>query len=150
MTAAVFEAASGGETAENPAGGQLAFKVRGRESGGRLTAFETSVAPGHGPPLHCHSVEDETLYVIEGEFRFRLGGVEHVGGPGSFAFVPHGVDHTFQNVSDETGRMLIHFTPAGMERFFERFDELGSATAGAFERLAPEVGMEVLGPPLGG
>lgn len=148
--AAVFQAASGGQTAENPAGGQVAFKVRGPESGGQLTAFETSVAAGQGPPLHRHEAEDETLYVIEGEFRFRLGDDEHVGGPGSFAYVPRGVHHTFQNVSSEPGRMLIHFTPAGMERFFERFDELGSATPGAFQRLAPEVGMEVLGPPLGG
>ncbi len=41
------------------------------------------------------------------------------------------------------------FTPAGMEGFFDRFAELAEPDPGAFVRLGSEVGMEVLGPPLG-
>lgn len=42
----------------NPVGGQVAFKVRGEQTGGSLAAFETVVAPGQGPPLHTHANED--------------------------------------------------------------------------------------------
>ena len=42
------------------------------------------------------------------------------------------------------------FTPAGMERFFDRFALLpdGPVDPDAFRSIGSEVGMEVLGPPL--
>jgi hypothetical protein len=49
------------------------------------------------------------------------------------------------------GRILVLFTPAGMERFFDRFATLppDEAGPGAFRRVGADVGMEILGPPLG-
>lgn len=132
----------------NPVGGQVAFKVRGEQSGGSLTAFETVVAPGEGPPLHTHANEDESLYVIEGEVLFKLGDELQAAPVGGFAFIPRGTPHTFQNVGDEPARMLIHFTPSGMERFFDRFAALDASKPGAFARVGAEVGMDVVGPPL--
>jgi hypothetical protein len=42
------------------------------------------------------------------------------------------------------------FTPAGMERFFDRFAGLsdGADAPDAFRSIGREVGMEVVGPPL--
>jgi hypothetical protein len=48
----VQRAPGDGETVKNPAGGLLAFKLRGAQSGGALAAWESSAAPGEGPPLH--------------------------------------------------------------------------------------------------
>ena len=62
-----------GVTVENPVGGPPTFKVRGDETGGSMTAYETTAAPGEGPPLHVHTNEDEVLYTLEGTIRFRLG-----------------------------------------------------------------------------
>jgi hypothetical protein len=66
--------------------------------------------------------------------------------------VPRGTPHCFQNVSDEAARILVLFTPAGMERFFDRFaaQPAGAPDPVAFRTIGGEVGMEVLGPPLGG
>ncbi len=148
MAGTVFQRPGAGGTVDNPVGGQVAFKLRGDQSGGSLTAFETVVAPGEGPPLHTHANEDETLYVIEGEVRFKLGDELRSGRVGSFVFIPRGSRHTFQNIGDEPARMLIHFSPSGMERFFDGFSTLDAPDPGAFARIGAQVGMAVVGPPL--
>jgi quercetin dioxygenase-like cupin family protein len=148
MAEPVFQRPGEGGTVDHPLGGELVFKARGEQTEGTLTAFETVVAPGEGPPLHTHANEDESLYVLEGEVRFKLGGDLKVGPVGAFAFVPRGRPHTFQSVGDEPARILIHFTPSGMERFFEGFAALEAPGPAAFERVGAEVGMDVVGPPL--
>jgi quercetin dioxygenase-like cupin family protein len=134
----------GGETVRNPVGGIVTFKATGMESAGVLTTFESVIAPGDGPPLHVHAREDEVLYVLEGEFRFQLGDDVHGAPEGSLMYVPRGVAHCFQNVADHPGRLLIFFTPAGMEHFFG----LTGGDPEAFKKAAEVVGMEVVGPPL--
>ena len=77
------------------------------------------VPPNGGPPPHVHRNEDETFYVLDGTPTFRLGDEVVVAGPGDFVNVPKGVLHRFRNLSDEPLRMILTFTPAGIERFFE-------------------------------
>jgi quercetin dioxygenase-like cupin family protein len=139
-----------GATIQGPAGGPLTFKVRGEQTDGALTAFENVVAPGDGPPLHAHSNEDESWYVLEGRLRFRLADERRYAPQGSFVFVHRGVPHCFQNVGETPARILVAFTPSGMEAFFDRFAELpdGPVDPGVFARLGADVGMTVVGPPL--
>ena len=68
----------------------------------------------------------------------------------SFVFVPRGTAHCFQNVGDGPARIMVLFTPSGMERFFDRFAALpaGPVDPGAFGSIGAEVGMEVVGPPM--
>jgi quercetin dioxygenase-like cupin family protein len=141
-----------GRTLKNPVGGPLSFKARDAQTGGALTAFESTAAPGEGPPLHRHAGQDEVLYVLEGRLRVRLEEAVHEAPAGSFVFIPRGVHHTWQNAADEPARLLVLFAPAapGMERFFERSAELAedARVADAFEKFASDAGMEVVGPPL--
>lgn len=139
-----------GTTIQGPVGGPLTYKVRGEQSNGTLTALENVIAPGEGPPLHTHANEDEAWYVLHGVLRFRLDAETWDGPAGSFVFVPRGVPHCFQNIGAEPARILVMFTPAGMERFFDRFASLpqGSDTPAAFRDIGRAVGMEVVGPPL--
>jgi quercetin dioxygenase-like cupin family protein len=143
---------AGQRQALNIPGGALTFMARGEQTGGAATAWESTVAPGYGPPLHSHVREDEMLYVLQGRLGVRLGATIHEASVGSFVFIPRGVPHTWQNAGDDTARFLVLFTPAaaGMERFFERSAKLGEApqVAEAFKRFASDAGMEVLGPPL--
>jgi quercetin dioxygenase-like cupin family protein len=150
MAEPIFVQATEGARADNPVGGAVTFKVRGRETDGSLTAFETVVGPGLGPPLHEHANEEETLCVLEGDVRFKLGDRMVSGPPGTFVFVPRGTPHTFQNVGEAPARMLIHFTPSGMEQFFEEFAELPAEETGpeVFRSVGAKVGMDVVGPPL--
>lgn len=139
-----------GRTIQGPAGGPLTFKVRGEQTGGSLTALENVVAPGDGPPLHVHAEADEAWYVLEGELRFRLDAEIASAPAGSFVFVPRGTPHSFRNVGAQPAKILVLFTPSGMEQFFDRFAALpaGPVDPSAFGDLGRDAGMEVVGPPL--
>jgi oxalate decarboxylase/phosphoglucose isomerase-like protein (cupin superfamily) len=50
-------------------------------------------------------------------------------------FVPQGTPHCFQNVTAAPARILVMFTPAGMEHFFDRFAELAAPDPEAFRRI---------------
>ena len=100
-------------------GDHYTFLVTGEESGGAYFAMEALVPPGGGPPPHIHRREDETFYLLEGEIEFRLGDEMITAGSGDFVNVPRGTVHSFRNAGSETARMVLTFTPAGMERFFE-------------------------------
>ena len=95
------------------------FLVTGAESGGAYFAMEAFVPPGGGPPPHIHRREDETFYVLEGRVDFRLGDRVVTGGPGAFVNVPRDTVHNFHNAGTEVARMILTFTPAGIEHFFE-------------------------------
>ena len=137
-----------GPTIEGPVRGPLKLKVRGAQTNDGLTALENVIPPAQGPPLHTHANEDESWYVIEGELRFKLGGELHHAPAGSFVFVPRGTPHCFQNVAAVPARILVMFTPAGMEHFFDRFAELSAPDPGAFRSIGEPLGMDVVGPPL--
>ena len=140
-----------GDTLPHQLGGAITFKVSGAESDGAFFAFETEVAPGEGPPLHMHANEEEILYVLDGEARFRFGDDIRDAPTGSFLFVPRGVPHCFQAVGDRPARLFITFTPAGMEAFFSTLSEeiaKGSEPEQAFRASGEGAGMTVVGPPL--
>jgi quercetin dioxygenase-like cupin family protein len=150
MAGPVFQQSGEGTVVRHPLAGDAVFKVRGAETAGTMTVFETIVPPGNGPPLHVHANEEETLYVLEREARFQLGDESSVGSVGALAFVPRGTPHAFQNVGEGPLRMLIHFAPSGMERFFEAFAAIEEPGPDAFAEAAAPAGMSVVGPPLGG
>ena len=139
-----------GASVPNPVGGKLTFKIGSADTDGALTAFESIAAPGEGPPLHVHVNDDEIFYALEGSFRFKLDGELRDAPAGTLAFIPKGVEHTWQNIGDEPGRLLIVTAPAGFERFFELFAQIpaDASPADEFRRIGAEIGMPVVGPPL--
>jgi quercetin dioxygenase-like cupin family protein len=118
-SAQVFHRSAGaGRTFWGP-GDLYTFLVTGAESGGAYFAMEALVPAGGGPPPHTHRHEAETFYVLEGECTFRLGDDAVVAGPGDIVNVPRGTVHCFRNDGAEPARLILTFTPAGIERFFE-------------------------------
>jgi quercetin dioxygenase-like cupin family protein len=112
-------------------GDHYTFLVTGEETGGAYFVMEALVPPGGGPPPHVHTREDETFYILEGEIEFRLGDDTVTAGAGDFVNVPRGTVHNFLNAGSETARMILTFTPAGMEHFF--LETLDPAPNGATE-----------------
>jgi quercetin dioxygenase-like cupin family protein len=100
-------------------GDHYTFLVTGEESGGAYFAMEALVPPGGGPSPHIHTREDETFYLLEGQVEFLLGEETISAGPGDFVNVPRGTVHRFQNTGTETARLVLTFTPAGIEGWFE-------------------------------
>ena len=61
------------------------FLAVGSETAGKYATIEATVPPGGGPPLHVHSREEESFYILEGEITFTVGDKKIVAGPGTFA-----------------------------------------------------------------
>ena len=68
-----------------------------------------------GPPAHVHQAEDDAFYMLDGELVFTADGAEVVAGPGTFVLVPPGVEHTFENRTDEVARFVNVHAPAGFD-----------------------------------
>ncbi len=92
--------------------------VNGAKTGGRFGAVEFSAHRNPGPPLHIHTREDETFYVLEGEVRVICGDKMLHARVGDLVFLPRGIPHTPAFVAENT-RTLLFITPAGFEEFFE-------------------------------
>jgi len=107
-----------GDTYIGP-GDSYRFLVTGEESGGAYFAMEAYVPPGGGPPPHIHSNEDETFYLLEGECDFLLGDSWITAGIGDFVNVPRGTVHCFTNRSERDAKLILTFSPAGIEHFFK-------------------------------
>ena len=99
-------------------GDTMTFKATSAQTGGSLMFVEVLTEPGGGPPPHVHTREDEFFYVLDGEFEILQGEETFRATAGAFAFVPRGTLHRFENVGDTAGRILVMFTPGGMEGFF--------------------------------
>ena len=99
-------------------GDTMTLKATGERTGGSLVLLENVTAPGGGPPPHLHTREDEFFYVLDGTFEIRIGDELHGLGPGGFAFVPRGTVHNFRNTAGTPSRILVGFTPGGIDGFF--------------------------------
>jgi quercetin dioxygenase-like cupin family protein len=148
QTGGVAVAPAEAEFIRSPVGGDLTFLVRAEQSNGALLALQTTAPPGEGPPLHTHTREEETIYVVSGDFRWQVGDEVSAAPPGSFAFIPRGVPHTWQNIGDQPGTILVTFMPAGMEGFFESLSRLTEFDPEEFRAAGAEKGTEMVGPPL--
>src|SRR6476619_2727121 len=110
-----------------------------------MLALESIAPPGEGPPLHLHTREEEAIYVVSGHFRWKLGDTLSDAPVGSFAFIPRGVPHAWQNVGDGPGKLFITFVPGGMEGFFERFARVTEFEPEEFRAAGAAVGMATVG-----
>jgi quercetin dioxygenase-like cupin family protein len=122
-------------------GEMVTCKVTSDQTSGAYSLFEIATQPGDGPPPHVQHWEDESFYVLEGEYEF----LDETGrtiraGVGSLIYVPRGRLHTHKNVGDKSGRMLVSQTPGGShERFFEEVGKLVDGEAGSHFSENPSV-----------
>ena len=89
-------------TIDNGAGERLTFVAVRRDDRGEYIEMRNSVAPGAGPPMHVHHLQEEGLTVERGTIGYQSqGGVEQTAGPGeSVTFAP-GEAHRFWNAGDD-------------------------------------------------
>jgi quercetin dioxygenase-like cupin family protein len=64
-----------------------------------------SMQPGGGMPLHTNTVEHEQ-YVLRGEARIGIDGLEHQVKVGDVVFIPEGAPHFYQNTGAEPFEFL--------------------------------------------
>jgi quercetin dioxygenase-like cupin family protein len=101
------------------AGDTYTFLVTGTETGGSYFTMHALVPPSGGPPAHIHHREEEQFYVLEGNLTFRVGLQTIYAGVGDFIHIPRNTIHYFKNEEKLPARMLVSYSPAGIEKLFE-------------------------------
>jgi mannose-6-phosphate isomerase-like protein (cupin superfamily) len=82
------------------------------------------VAPGAGQPPNRHPTDDEAFIALDGTFQFGFGSKTWIAGTGEFVRVPLGEVHTFKNIGDEPGRLLVLNRPGTLHvNFFSQAGE---------------------------
>jgi len=137
-------------------GDRITFLITGAETGGAFFMAEVTVAPGGGPPPHVHSREDESFYLQQGTLAVQVGDKALNMSTGDFVHMPRGIFHSFKNVGEETAKLLMMVTPAGLETYFAEvffpvadiagISQIGQAVIGRALKTAPKYGLELLLP----
>jgi quercetin dioxygenase-like cupin family protein len=69
------------------------------------------------PPLHVHSKEDESYFILDGEICYEAGDQRMYAKSGDYVHLPRNVPHTFKLITDIV-TLLLFITPAGFEDMF--------------------------------
>jgi quercetin dioxygenase-like cupin family protein len=111
-----------GRTVTYGHGSTAELKIVGEQSGGDWAVVEWRVRAGDDPPIHTHTREDETIYVLEGAITAFVGDERIEVEAGSYAALPKDVPHGLTVRGDEA-RLLVTLVPAGAEYFLVPRDE---------------------------
>ena len=114
----LFVGPSDGIVLVNPIGGRMVIKASAQETGGYSLHENILPAGSPGPRPHIHHNHEEAFYVLEGELTMRVGSRTLTAPAGSFLVVPRGVVHQPSNPGAQPARVLLIFSPAGMDGFF--------------------------------
>ncbi|MEZ5226708.1 MAG: cupin domain-containing protein [Acidimicrobiales bacterium] len=139
----------------------LATRKVSADYGSSMSVTEFVAPKSFGPPLHVHDDEDEIMIVLDGEIRCESGAISGVATAGATVFLPHGVPHTFQVISDEARFVTISSSSSSPRSavFDQMVADLGAPAPGPVQPVPVEIdpgavaascarhGIEVLGPP---
>jgi quercetin dioxygenase-like cupin family protein len=117
-----------GRTVSYGSGSSFEMKLAGEQSGDDWAVVEWHLLAGDEPPIHIHTREDETLYVLEGAITAYVGDQRIDVEAGSYAALPKDVPHGLTVRGDKV-RLLVTVEPAGAEYFFVPRDESDSDPA---------------------
>ena len=105
-------------------GDQVDMLVTQEMTGGSSATLVETSPPGGGPPPHQHRNEDETFFVIEGDYEFLVDGEWVKASAGDSFYRGRGTIHTFRNCGTTTGRILIFVQPGGFQSYLEEISPL--------------------------
>lgn len=136
--------------AHNVFGHTVVFKHSTEELGGNAFIWEIVSPVGTMVPPHVHTVEDEFIYVQDGELEVMIGGQIYRACAGALLKMPKHVPHGIQQVGDKPTRSLWIVTPAGkMDQLFAALGALppGPPDPAVVGRIFAEHDIELLPPP---
>ncbi|MGL4632163.1 MAG: cupin domain-containing protein [Leadbetterella sp.] len=126
-------------------------KVSSTDTEMDLFLWESIRVKKGGPAEHFHYDQDEWWYVLQGEFLFKVGDKTFTAKAGDSIFGPRNVPHCFSKISENEGKLLMLFQPAGkMEAYFKAVSEGVTAKMTEKEKIEfkKKHGFEVSGPAL--
>ena len=82
-----------------------------KESCDSSFAFEVVGEPGTFVPPHIHPMQDEFIFLIDGQVELILDGQTHTLTTGGLARMPMGIMHGYRNVGSKVSRSLFWVSP---------------------------------------
>lgn len=132
-------------------GHTIIFKSLGKELGGAAFAWETQSPPGTMVPPHTHSVEDELIYVVEGQLEATVGDQAYTLRAGDLVKMLRGVPHGIRMAENQSTKTLWTVVPAGkMEGLFQALGTLPAnqpPDLAQITRIFSDHDIELLPPP---
>ena len=118
---------TGDELLTFPSGDTVRILLDSHASGRAMCMLDCTHVPGP-TEAHVHADAHKSVFVLAGNYRFRVGDEVIDAGPAQQVFIPRGVAHDFV-VGIDGGRALFVFAPAGIEEYFR--DLAHAARAGS-------------------
>jgi quercetin dioxygenase-like cupin family protein len=137
-------------------GNRLTVLADHADTGGRYDLIEGHKSAGDKTPPHRHTRYDEQLYVVDGELTVWAGKRKVVLHAGEIFKVPAGMEHVVAATGEGITHSLVIASPSGFARLVQEAGtpDTGVAPPGLTpvdleraNRVAAEVGDEILGPP---
>src|SRR6266487_2713249 len=122
LTEPVLTGPGAGRKVTKSSGSSTELKLTGEQAGGDWAVVEWRLRAGDEPPIHTHTREDETLYVLDGSITAFVGDQRIDVQAGSYAALPKNVPHGL-TVRGEEARLLVTLEPAGAEYFLVPRDD---------------------------
>ncbi|WP_225703119.1 cupin domain-containing protein [Bradyrhizobium cenepequi] len=128
--------------------------VSGEQTEGSFCLFENRSDGQTKTPIHVHALDDETIYVVEGQLTAVVDGEARTLSPGESIFLKRGIPHQLMNHGNQRARYILIGTPSVFERFLaaaghelRKGEVIGPPTPADIERLeaaAPRFGITLL------
>jgi len=127
---------------EGTAGERIAVRLSSTDTNGAYAIVESVAAPGCSPPMHLHRNEEEHFVVLAGTYRILIEDKMFDAPVGSSVTVPRGSRHSWRNISNETGRLLIILTPGAFDKCIQTIRD---SPADQMLEIAARYGVSSLG-----
>lgn len=124
---------------QNCLGEKLSFLSVQQEADGDRLLVENEVTPGHGPVMHTHWLQDESLTVVKGRLGYEIAGkLPKYASEGETITFKRGTPHRFWNAGQDVLQCKGWIKPANTVVFFltslfEAQNKSGSARPEAFD-----------------
>jgi quercetin dioxygenase-like cupin family protein len=142
-----FDQGASSEWLEITPGERFKFRTSATETDGIYMTLEIIADPRNGVPMHVHANEEECFIVLEGSLYLVNGDQRLNLSAGDVATVKRGTPHAWCNISENSARFLIVFTPGNMEKTFRRIGLMKGGDLAAISETAESDGSTIVGPP---
>lgn len=139
------------------AGGLARILAESGKTNGAFSFIHLTHHYGEATPLHVHPNQDEGFFVLHGDIKGVCGDTVWEASGGGFVWLPRGVPHAFQAVSELPLELLVMTVPGGLDDFLaaagQPVVEGADPPSPTFDpalvaEIASRHGIELLGPPV--
>ena len=103
----------------NVFGEKITILISSKETNERFCKCLVKTPVGYEAPSHKHIDSYDSVYVIQGKFRFTINGKSQILNAGESICIPLGIPHNYKNIGSKEGNTICVHSPGGMDIFFE-------------------------------